>query len=257
MRREPAREGRLVSPRRRPPAELLREGIAALAVPAADRVTLTLETYLAELSRWNARFGFVKADEEELVVKHVLDSLSAWRAVEELAAEEAGAAPAGAAPAGGVLDVGTGAGFPGIPLAIALPGVSFTLLERSSRKVAFLKTCGIILGLSNAHTLQADLGAAEGRWKVVTFRAFAPIERFLADCGPGLSFGALLAYKGRHTRGREEAAAAGRPGGRYRAEVREVTVPFMDEERCLVIVRPRAPDPPAVRPPSTGPLPGA
>jgi 16S rRNA (guanine527-N7)-methyltransferase len=221
-------------------------------VPDAERVTLTLENYLAELARWNARFGFVKADEEELVVKHVLDSLSAWKAVEELAA-----AAAGPSPAGSVLDVGTGAGFPGIPLAIALPGVSFTLLERSSRKVAFLKTCGIILGLSNARTLQADLGAAEGRWEVVTFRAFAPIERFLADAGPGLSFGALLAYKGRHTRGREEAQTVGRPGGGYTAEVREVTVPFMEEERCLVIVRPRDARPLPVRPPSTGPLPGA
>jgi 16S rRNA (guanine527-N7)-methyltransferase len=251
-----------VSPRKRPPAELLREGIAALAVPGGEKVTLTLEMYLAELARWNARFGFVKADEEELVVKHVLDSLSAWKAVEELAAGSAGTDPPG-----GVLDVGTGAGFPGIPLAIALPAVSFTLLERSSRKVAFLKTCGIILGLSNARTLQADLGAAVGRWDLVTFRAFAPIERFLADAGPGLSFAALLAYKGRHTRGREEAQAVGRPGGDYAAEVREVTVPFMEEERCLVIVRPRVPGPHAgrptagkptsLKPPSTGSLPGA
>jgi len=249
---EPARGGCRVSPRKRPPAELLREGIAALAVPDAGRVTQTLESYLAELARWNARFGFVKADEEELVVKHVLDSLSAWKAVEELAAGGGNQARGGS-----VLDVGTGAGFPGIPLAIALPSVSFTLLERSSRKVAFLKTCGIILGLSNARTLQADLGAAEGRWEVVTFRAFAPIERFLAEAGPGLSFGALLAYKGRHTRGREEAETVGRPGSGFTAEVREVTVPFMDEERCLVIVRRTTPGPFGVTPPSTGSSPGA
>jgi 16S rRNA (guanine527-N7)-methyltransferase len=228
-----------VSARKRPPSDLLREGLAALAVPEADRVARTLDAYLAELARWNARFGFVKADEEELVVKHVLDSLSAWRAVEELACAGLQLLPGGSALAGTVLDVGTGAGFPGIPLAIALPGVSFTLLERSSRKVAFLKTCGIILGLPNARTLQADLGAAEGRWDVVTFRAFAPLERFLEDAGPGLSFRALLAYKGRHTRGREEAEHVGRlSGGAYTSEVREVTVPFLEEERCLVIVRP-------------------
>jgi 16S rRNA (guanine527-N7)-methyltransferase len=222
--------------RKLPPAELLVEGLAALEVPDRERVIRTLESYLAELARWNARFGFVKADGEELVVKHVLDSLSAWRAVEELAG------------LGSVLDVGTGAGFPGIPLAIALPGVSFTLLERSSRKIAFLKTCGIILGLTNARTLQADLGAADGRYDVVTFRAFAPLERFLEDAGPGLSFGALLAYKGRLSRGREEAdRAASFGGGAYTSEVREVTVPFLDEERCLVIVRPR----------TTGSSPGA
>lgn len=230
------------------PAELLREGIAQLAIPDADRVVRTLEAYLAELARWNARFGFVKADEEELVVKHALDSLSAWRAVQELTAVPLSRGRDAPARPGTVLDVGTGAGFPGIPLAVALPEVSFTLLERASRKIAFLKTCAIILGLANVRALQADLSAAEGRYDVVTFRAFAPLERFLDEAGRALSFGALVAYKGRRARGREEAQAVeGREGGAYTAEVREVEVPFLQEERCLVIVRPA----------STAPLPGA
>jgi 16S rRNA (guanine527-N7)-methyltransferase len=237
-----------VKPGKIPPARLLREGLDGLAVPDAGRAAGILEAYLAELARWNARFGFVKADEEELVIKHVLDSLSAWRAVEELASPVPGALPDGSSMRGSVLDVGTGAGFPGIPLAIALPGLTFTLLERSSRKIAFLKTCGIILGLPNTRALQADLSAAAGHFDVVTFRAFAPLERFLAEAGPSLDFGALVAYKGRHTRGREEAeGVASAPGGRWQAEVREVTVPFLDEERCLVVVRPRP----------TGPGPGA
>ena len=234
-----------MKPGRIPLSQLLREGLAGLAVPDAGRVAGILETYLAELSRWNARFGFVKADEEEMIVKHVLDSLSAWRAVEELAGPGSARAPDSSAaedrlPAGRVLDVGTGAGFPGIPLAIALPGISFTLLERASRKIAFLKTCGIILGLPNIRAEQADLAAVEGRFDVVTFRAFAPLERFLEEAGPSLSFGALVAYKGRHSRGREEARGVeARENGRWQAEVREVTVPFLEEERCLVVVRPR------------------
>lgn len=229
-----------MKPGKVPPAQLLREGLAQLSVPEPALACGVLEAYLAELGRWNARFGFVKADEEELVVKHVLDSLSAWPAVQELASPAPGALPDSTSMRGGVLDVGTGAGFPGIPLAVALPGLSFTLLERSSRKVAFLKTCTIILGLRHARVTQADLAAADGRFDVVTFRAFAPIERFLAEAGPGLSFGALVAYKGRLSRGREEAqAVAALPGGRWTAEVREVTVPFLEEERCLVVVRPR------------------
>jgi 16S rRNA (guanine527-N7)-methyltransferase len=223
-----------------PPSELLRQGIDRLAVPDAGRVAGVLETWLAELARWNARFGFVKADEHEMVVKHVLDSLSAWRAVDELAGPAPGALPDAASIRGSVLDVGTGAGFPGIPLAIALPGLSFALLERSSRRIAFLKTSGIILGLPNTRAVQADLASAEGRFDVVTFRAFAPLARFLSDAGPGLSFRALVAYKGRLARGREEAALVeSLPGGRWEAEVREVEVPFLEEERCLVVVRPR------------------
>jgi 16S rRNA (guanine527-N7)-methyltransferase len=224
---------------KRPPVDLLREGIAQLAIPDADRVLRTLETYLAELARWNARFGFVKADEEELVVKHALDSLSAWRAVQELTTVPPSPGRDKLARPGTVLDVGTGAGFPGIPLAVALPEVSFTLLERSSRKITFLKTCAIILGLANTRVLQADLSAAEGHYDVITFRAFAPLERFLDEAGRALSFGALIAYKGRLSRGREEAQAVrSRETGAYTAEVREVEVPFLGEERCLVIVRP-------------------
>jgi 16S rRNA (guanine527-N7)-methyltransferase len=111
------------------PSALLRAGLQQLSVNDPERVQQRAETFLDELERWNPRFGLVKfTDRRELVVKHVLDSLAGWRAV-------ADAVPA----AGGtVLDVGSGAGFPGIPLSAAMPGTSFTLLERMARRVSFL-----------------------------------------------------------------------------------------------------------------------
>ena len=119
---------------------LLQEGITVLGLPEPAGVLARLEAYMNELERANPRFGFVKyEDRAELVVKHVLDSLSAWRTL----AEAAGPGPAT------ILDVGSGAGFPGIPLAIALPGLSFTLLERMERRAVFLKTCVVLLGLSH------------------------------------------------------------------------------------------------------------
>ena len=103
---------------------------------------------------------------QELIVKHVLDSLSAWRQVREEAREA------------GVLDVGSGAGLPGIPLAIALPDISFTLLERSAKKVSFLRTCKALLGLERARVIQGDLASASASlFDVVTFRAVAPLSR--------------------------------------------------------------------------------
>ena len=211
----------------RRPEELLEEGVALLGVPDPGRACALLRRYLEELGRWNTRFGFVKADSaRDLVVKHVLDSLAAWRAVDR----EAGR--------GAVLDVGSGAGFPGLPLAIAMPGASFTLLERSAKKASFLKTCAIVLGLSNVAAMQDDLSGASGYFAVVTFRAVAPLDRFLVGAAGGLRFGCVIAYKGRIARAREEVRAIrARWGDGYTAEIEQVQVPFLDEERCLVVVR--------------------
>jgi 16S rRNA (guanine527-N7)-methyltransferase len=247
---------------------LLRQGLAALGFGGAggppggraDRLRDAggtadlLESYLAELDRWNLRFGFVKATADELVVKHVLDSIAGAATVAGLCAEGAAGGVGGAAveagslpgapggveprPRGGVLDVGSGAGFPGIPLAIVLPGVRFTLLERSGKKCAFLENCRALLGLANVTVLAADLSAAAGAYDVVTFRAVAPLERFLADIARSrVVWRSIAAYKGRRDRIDEELAALG-PAARG-AEVVRLEVPFVDEERHLVVLRNR------------------
>lgn len=209
-------------------SEILHDGISLLEIPEAPRVERALQAYLGELVKWNPRFGFVKVDsEEELVVKHVLDSLSAWRIVRD------------EAKGGSVLDVGSGCGFPGIPLAIALPGASFTLLERSQNRASFLRTCKVLLGLARVEILQADLGSVSSAFDVVTFRAVAPLPRFFKDAArASLGFGSVVAYKGRSERAREEIEDVRRStGGFLRSELVPVSVPFLDEERCVVIVR--------------------
>ncbi len=269
---------------------LLRQGLAALGFgsaggPPGGSVTILrdagqtaelLERYLAELDRWNQRFGFVKATPDELVVKHVLDSIAGAATVAGLCAVAAagdvglaavepcsapgapgGVEPLGAAasrgagrgsarprggveprPRGGVLDVGSGAGFPGIPLAIALPGIRFTLLERSGRKCAFLENCRALLDLANVAVLPADLSAATGAYDVITFRAVAPLDRFLADLARSkVAWRSIAAYKGRRDRIDAELTALG-PAARG-AEVVRLAVPFVDEERHLVVLRNR------------------
>ncbi len=210
-------------------ADVLGEGIARLEIPGQERVRRTLGLYLDELERWNPRFGLVKADtRQELIVKHVLDSLSAWRQVREEAREA------------GVLDVGSGAGLPGIPLAIALPDISFTLLERSAKKVSFLRTCKALLGLERARVIQGDLASASASlFDVVTFRAVAPLSRFLADARKGgLRFRAVVAYKGRIARANAEVEDVRRSAeALISAHVVPVAVPFLDEERCIVVLR--------------------
>jgi 16S rRNA (guanine527-N7)-methyltransferase len=209
---------------------LLRRGLELLKVPDADRAASLLERYLEEIGKWNPRFGFVKAQGEELIVKHVFDSLSAWLIVRDLAE--------GASGAGTVLDIGSGAGFPGIPLAVALPSLDFTLMERSAKRAAFLKNCVLLLGLRNVRVLEEDLSAASGNYGVITFRAVAPLDRFFADLSRSrVRCRAVAAYKGREAKAREELARMRDAGMAFDADVSRVEVPFMDEERHIVSIR--------------------
>jgi len=212
------------------PSALLREGLLQLEVPEPDRVQPLLERYLDELERCNPRFGLVNAtDRAELVTKHVLDSLSAWRAVRDALPPLGGA----------VLDVGSGAGLPGIPLAAALPHSAVTLMDRMVRRVSFLKTCCVLLGLPGLRAVQSDLRDASGEYDVVTFRAVAPLDRFLSDLGASaVRWRTVVAYKGREDRAREEAAAAHAfVGPNEDLAIVPLRPPFLEEERCLLIAR--------------------
>jgi 16S rRNA (guanine527-N7)-methyltransferase len=212
------------------PSALLRAGLERLSIPEPVRVQQRAEAFLDELERWNPRFGLVKfADRRELVVKHVLDSLAGWAAVRD-------ALP----PAGGtVLDVGSGAGFPGIPLSAAMPAVGFTLMERMARRVSFLRTCAVLLALPLLAVVQADLSEAEGDYDVVTFRAVAPLSRFLQDLEKSRVRGrTIVAYKGRLDRAREEMDDVRRSRGtEWDFALVALRPPFLEEERCLIVAK--------------------
>ncbi len=209
-----------------PEQRMLERGLALLHVPEQGRAAVLLRKYTAEVEKWNPRYGLVKARGDELIVKHVLDSLAAWPVLVELA------------PTGTVVDIGSGAGFPGIPLAVVFPRARFTLLERSAQRCAFLRNCAVLLGLSNLSVQEADMGDASGSYDVATFRAVAPLDRFLPELArSGLSYRTIVAYKGRAERAQEELEAARRSGWDGITEVREVTVPFLEEARCLVVIR--------------------
>jgi 16S rRNA (guanine527-N7)-methyltransferase len=210
------------------PSTLLRRGIEQLGIPDPDRAAALLGRYLDEIDRWNPRFGLVRHDgREDLVVRHVLDSLAAWPMVREAAGT-----------GGAVLDVGSGAGFPGLPLAVALPECSFTLLERMARRASFLKTCALLLGLSRVRVVQGDLAEQAGEWDVVTFRAVAPLPKFLEDVRRSrVTWRSIIAYKGRKARTLEEIGDVRRSAARgIVVDLRPLRIPFLDEERCLAVI---------------------
>jgi 16S rRNA (guanine527-N7)-methyltransferase len=229
---------------------LLKKGLAALNLPTEGRLFDGLSLYAQEIEAWNPAYGLVGASGDELVTKHLLDSLSGLAAILGLASRIAeGRRLSGAEAASGgafalappplrLADLGTGAGLPGIPLALALPGFSVSLVERMGKRVRFLENEKARLGLSNAEVVESEVERAEGSFDLITFRAFRPFERKLFKSVFALceQDGFVVAYKGKRDKAEAE---LGEIEGLYStAEILPVAVPFLDEERCLVILSP-------------------
>jgi 16S rRNA (guanine527-N7)-methyltransferase len=118
----------------------------------------------------------------DAVIKHVLDSVLPWRLF---------------ANAKHILDAGTGAGFPGIPLALVFPEIHFTLAESTQKKARFVESVAAKLDLKNVTIAACRVEELEKGFDIVTARAFAPIEKALLFLSPALKSGArALLYKG-------------------------------------------------------------
>jgi 16S rRNA (guanine527-N7)-methyltransferase len=216
--------------------------IAALLRPRLEAVSGLLARYIDEIERFNPAYGLVSVkSREELVTRHILDSLAPLGIIHRLAVskpdtsgqEDAG--PDAGGPA--IADLGSGAGLPGIPLAIVLPDFPVTLIERMGRRAGFLRNAAAVLGLENVTVEEVEMEkAAPARFKLLCFRAFRPLEPGLLKAlfrllVPG---GFIAAYKGRLEAIRAELAwlQAGEPW-----ECLPCPVPGLNEERRLVVLR--------------------
>ena len=200
---------------------LLRDGLAALGLEA-EALTPPLLAYLALLVRWNATYNLTAIrDPREMVTKHLLDSL----------------AMAPFVPDAPLADLGTGPGLPGIPLAIARPGCTVTLVESNGKKARFLREAVRTLRLPNARVAEcrAENLDEPGAYTVITARALATLPLILELGGHLLAPGGrLLAMKG--VVPEDEIAAL--PAGWRLAAVHPLRVPGLEAERHLVeIVR--------------------
>lgn len=212
-----------------PSGDLLGRGLEALGLASTGHLYEALGRYIGEIERLNPSLGLVGASGEELVVKHILDSLSPIGLIRTLIADKKSPH---------IADLGTGAGLPGIPLALALPEADFALIDRMTRRIRFLESVRDLLDLTNVEIVEEQVEHARGSFDVVVFRAFRPFERKLfkrvfALCDDD---GVALAYKGKQDKARSELPAI--EGLYSSAEIVKVKVPFLDDERCVVIVKP-------------------
>ncbi|ULQ60944.1 16S rRNA (guanine(527)-N(7))-methyltransferase RsmG [Brucepastera parasyntrophica] len=238
-----------------PPEDLLSEGLKKLEIPEHNqdfgKITVNgretlgslFEAYLKELVLFNSVFNLIGADTDsaqgrsDLVVRHILDALSPWRILAEKANDMY--TDASFSDPVRIADAGSGAGIPGIPLAILFPGIRFTLIERMSRRCTFLENCAALLGLENVTVLNTELEKAPGKmFDFTVFRAFRPLDASMlkiltATIKPR---GMLAAYKARINAIREEMSGVEALLKEWNAV--PLQVPFLEhEERFLVLMR--------------------
>ncbi|GAA5001373.1 16S rRNA (guanine(527)-N(7))-methyltransferase RsmG [Pseudoluteimonas lycopersici] len=197
----------------------LRAGLADLALPG--ELAPSLLAYLDLLARWNRTYNLTAVrDPREMVSRHLLDSLAMNAYLDGIAT---------------LADLGTGPGLPGIPLAIARPGLRVTLVEANGKKARFLREAVRTLGLGNAEVAESRIEALDrpGAFDAITARALATLPQILEFgahlLAPG---GRLLAMKG--ARPDEEIAAL--PRGWRLQTLHRLTVPGLEGERHLAVV---------------------
>jgi 16S rRNA (guanine527-N7)-methyltransferase len=192
----------------------------ALALPVSAREQLL--QYLALLAKWNRIYNLTAIrDPLGMVSHHLLDSLAV---IPHLAL------PPGAR----IADTGSGAGLPGIPLALANPEWQVALIEANQKKAAFLRQASIELDLSNVevHEGRVEAWRPTDRFALVISRAFTRLAEFVATCRHLVASGGLLAaMKGKHP----QAELADLPADVHCRAVIALEVPFLEAERHLVL----------------------
>jgi 16S rRNA (guanine527-N7)-methyltransferase len=194
------------------------EGARELGIELTPEQVAKLIAHLDLVDEWGARMNLTAIrDREQQLTKHVLDSLSVLPYLRGTR----------------VADVGSGAGFPGIPLAIAMPAVHFALIESTGKKCRFLEHVRDALGLPNVEVIQSRAEAHKPavRYDTVLARAVGPVADLVRNAGPLVAGGGrLLAMKGRLP----EDELAKRLNGWKVVAVHPLRVPGLDEQRHLV-----------------------
>ena len=202
-------------------APSLAAGLNALGLDLGTEQQQQLLDYVALIAKWNQVYNLTAVrDANKMLTHHLLDSLAV---VPHVTAET-------------ILDVGSGAGLPGIPLALARPQVRVTLLDSNHKKAAFLNQAVIELKLSNVEVVCERIENYQPRqlFRLVIARAFAALPEFVALAGRLVaSGGTLLAMKGTHPL--EEIAQI--KGGFKLSGVTPLAVPGLDAERHLVFLK--------------------
>lgn len=209
----------------------LRAGLKALQLDLSDHQVGQLLDYLDLIAKWTKVYNLTAVrDPAEMMTHHLLDSLAAIGPLLRHLQK------AGLGQGASLLDVGSGAGLPGVVIAVCCPAVAVTCVDTVAKKAAFIKQAALALKLPNLTGLHARVETIDQPFDVICSRAFASLADFTQwSAGALAPHGVWMAMKGKHP-GDEIAAL---PATVEVFHVEQLAVPGLAAERCLLWLRPK------------------
>ena len=214
----------------------LRQGLHDLALPLDNEQVKHLLDYLDLIQKWTKVYNLTAVrDPQEMLTHHLLDSLAVIASLrQQLAAMRAGQGDSLAAKPVRLLDVGSGAGLPGIVIAICCPDITVHCVDTVAKKAAFIQQVAVGLKLPNLRGIHARVESLKEPYDVISSRAFASLSDFTNWSGAALAEqGVWMAMKGKHP----EQELAVLPSSVKVFHVEQLQVPGLGAERCIVWMR--------------------
>ena len=204
---------------------IISEGLKSFGVEKAEDKAIVLSSYLDLVMSFNPSLKLVgEKERDEIARRHILDSASAypvfWENTE--AGDQIG-------------DLGSGAGFPGIVLAILFPDRNFVLIDRMTRRIGFLRIVKAKLNLENVEILDKDIKDVKRNFSVITCRAFRPLSE-IGDEVVALTSSAIL-YKAVEDNIEKELETLRSQGFVFNASILPVSIPGENARRNIVVMK--------------------
>ena len=214
----------------------LRQGLVALGLALTDEQVNRLLDYLALIQKWTKVYNLTAVrDPAEMLTHHLLDSLAAIAPLRRQVVAMVSTDSHASTPGLRLLDVGAGAGLPGVVIAICCPEMTVHCVDTVAKKAAFVQQVAVTLKLPNLRGVHARVESLVDKYQVISSRAFASLVDFTNWSTKALAeLGVWMAMKGKHPA--DEIAAL--PNHVNVFHVEQLAVPGLGAERCIVWMRP-------------------
>jgi 16S rRNA (guanine527-N7)-methyltransferase len=208
--------------------ELIGEGIRELGIVPTRDILDSFLLFIDELVRWNKKTNLIgHIDRDQIIIRHILDSLTVYRLLPSRK--------------GSILDLGAGAGFPSLPLAIVDPSLSITAVEKRRRRAAFLENMRTLLRLPDYRVIERDVRDVKERFDIILARAVGGLPVLYTLAKNAIKEGTvIIAFKGKISeidREMEKLQEKVQREGDHTIRIQRVQVPHLkEEERNIVII---------------------
>ncbi|HEO66420.1 MAG TPA: 16S rRNA (guanine(527)-N(7))-methyltransferase RsmG [Spirochaetes bacterium] len=208
--------------------DLLIKGLKKLNISFNDDVIQKIDSFIMLYTEWNRNINISAIrGEKEIIIRHVLDSLTPISFLKSMGLWNYNAK---------YIDLGTGGGLPGIMLKIIDSKLPIDLGEVSKKKICFLKEVILHLSLSNVEIIDSSVAKVKEVYHYVFVRAFGSLQKIVQESGIYINKGKIIAYKGKKEKVIQELEGLS-PTLKQHLIVQRIKVPFLDEERHLVIIQ--------------------